>query len=375
MVEKSIAKNMRVYASFIDITKAYDSVILGKLWEILHKKGIDHDLILNIKALYYESELVIRENQEERHIKVNTGLKQGCCLSPHLFNLYIEYVNKQAMKTLSQHGIKISEETFLKYIMFADDCALVSHDIEDLEELLEGFQENYRQYGLEINGAKSEIICFSRDNFTPGTKLRIGSTEKNWKESVKYLGCTIENNGSSRNEIKNKCYRARNIINSLNGIWKSHNINLSTKQRIYMTIIEPTVLYGSENWVLNKNHLDIINATEMVAQRKIAKVTRLDKIRNSTVKNRAQAKGNILDRMFKRRFNWTGHLLRMTDNKLPKMAFKYKNSFKNPRGRPRKTWMDTTKEIMRKSGSSWQEVSYLCQDREKFKNYVQDLFC
>ena len=74
-----------------------------------------------------------------------------------------------------------------------------------------------------------------------------------------------------------------------------------------------------------------------------------------------------------RRLNWTGHLLRMNASKLPIKAFEFKLNIKNARGRPRKTWLDSTKTILAESGISWPEAKELTQNRSEWKKKINEI--
>ena len=75
---------------FIDLEKAYDNVLNNKMLEILQETSIDKCYIRAIKAVYKDASCVIKVNKKlSVPFKVTKGLKQGCCLSPTLFKIYI----------------------------------------------------------------------------------------------------------------------------------------------------------------------------------------------------------------------------------------------------------------------------------------------
>ncbi|XP_020285268.1 golgin subfamily A member 6-like protein 6 [Pseudomyrmex gracilis] len=80
----------KVHALFIDLKAAFDNVDRKKLWKILEKKGISEGLIKRMKNIYAETEVMIRtEKSLIKSFLVNKGVRQGCVLSPTLFNLYV----------------------------------------------------------------------------------------------------------------------------------------------------------------------------------------------------------------------------------------------------------------------------------------------
>ena len=91
IIEKKKTTNMELNLIFIDLTNAYDSVPLNKLWETLDKSTINTGLIEAIKSLYKGSSSKIKiGNLITKGFKVTRGLRQGCSLSPTLFKIYLE---------------------------------------------------------------------------------------------------------------------------------------------------------------------------------------------------------------------------------------------------------------------------------------------
>jgi hypothetical protein len=93
MIEKKKATNRELHLLFIDLTKAYDSIPLNKLWETLDGLAINTRLTEAIKALYEGPSSKIKiGNLITKGFKVTKGLRQGCSLSPTLFKIYLEKV-------------------------------------------------------------------------------------------------------------------------------------------------------------------------------------------------------------------------------------------------------------------------------------------
>ena len=96
---------------FIDYAKAFDCVDHNKLWEILKEMGIPDHLICLLRNLYAGQEATVRTGHGTTDwFQIRKGVCQGCILSPCLFNLYAEYIMRNAGLEEAQAGIKIVGE-------------------------------------------------------------------------------------------------------------------------------------------------------------------------------------------------------------------------------------------------------------------------
>jgi hypothetical protein len=103
---------------FVDYEKAYDSLNRGKLWQILRDEGLPTQLLKATTSLYQNSKISIKYNdgQISEPINTNKGVRQGCGLSPDLFNIYINKAIKEWKQT-TQSGIKLRSGKMTQYYM------------------------------------------------------------------------------------------------------------------------------------------------------------------------------------------------------------------------------------------------------------------
>jgi hypothetical protein len=133
MIEKKKATNRELHFLFINLTKAYDSIPLNKLWETLDGLAINTRLIEAIKALYEGSSSKIKiENLITKGCKVTKGLSQGCSLSPTLFKIYLERVLRNWKRRCQLMGTPI-QNTHVHSFNFANDQILIAQDHDDME--------------------------------------------------------------------------------------------------------------------------------------------------------------------------------------------------------------------------------------------------
>ena len=106
-MEKAREFQKKIYFCFIDYTKAFDCVDQNKLWKILKETGIPDYLTCLLRNLYAGDEATVRTGHGTTDwFQIRKGVIQGCILSPCLFNLYAEYIMRNAELDEAQAGIK-----------------------------------------------------------------------------------------------------------------------------------------------------------------------------------------------------------------------------------------------------------------------------
>ena len=116
--------------------KAFDSVDHNKLWKILKEIGIPDHLTCLLRKLYAGQEATVRTGHGTTDwFQIGKGVHQGCILSPCLFNLYAEYIMRNAGLEEIQAGIKISRRN-INNLRYADDTILMAESEEERKSLL-----------------------------------------------------------------------------------------------------------------------------------------------------------------------------------------------------------------------------------------------
>ena len=135
IIEKAREFQKHIYFCFIDYTKASDCVDHNKLWKILQEMGIPDHLTYLLRNLYAGQEAtVITGHGTTDWFQIGKGVHQGCILSPCLFNLYAEYIMRNAGLYEAQAGIKIARRN-INNLRYADDTTLMAESEEELKSL------------------------------------------------------------------------------------------------------------------------------------------------------------------------------------------------------------------------------------------------
>ena len=135
---REFQKNIHFY--FIDYAKAFDCVDHNKLWKILEAMSIPDHLTCLLRNLYAGQEATVRLDMEQTDwFQIGKGVRQGSILSPCLFNVYAEYIMRNAGLDEAQAGIKIAGRNISNF-RYADDTTLMAES-EELKFLDESERE------------------------------------------------------------------------------------------------------------------------------------------------------------------------------------------------------------------------------------------
>ena len=134
-MEKAREFQKNIYFCFTDSIKSFNCVDHNKLWKILVEMGIPHHLTCLLRNLYTEQEVTVRSGHETTDwFQRGKGVCQGCILSPCLFNLYAEYIMRNARLEEAQAVIKIAGRN-INNLRYADDTTLMAESEEELKSL------------------------------------------------------------------------------------------------------------------------------------------------------------------------------------------------------------------------------------------------
>ena len=155
IIEKYQEHQQELYHVFIDFKKAFDRVWHQALWATMHKYNINKNLIALIEELYSNAtSSVYLDGDIGEWFRTTVGVRQGCLLSPTLFNVFLERIMADALddhkSTVSIGGRCVSN------LRFADDIDGLAGSKEELAELIRRLDESCTKYGMEISAEKNQ---------------------------------------------------------------------------------------------------------------------------------------------------------------------------------------------------------------------------
>ena len=157
VIEKMIETDKVMFMVFIDLEKAYDNVCREKLWRTLFEYGIRGRLLRSIKALYEGERASVKvEGMELKWFGVRKGERQGCTLSPWLFNVFMDNVVREARKECIREVVLSTGTVGL--LMFANDMVMMAETEEALQHNVEAMNETLVRWDLKVNWKKSKVM-------------------------------------------------------------------------------------------------------------------------------------------------------------------------------------------------------------------------
>ncbi|CAF1405230.1 unnamed protein product [Adineta ricciae] len=136
LMKKAREYQEEFYLCFIIYSKAFDCVVHEKLWPVLLEMGVPKHLIILMKNLYTNQQATVKTDYENTNwFNIGKGVRQGCILSPYLFNLYTEHIMTKAEIYETAGGINIGGRN-INNIHFADDTTILAETADDLQYLL-----------------------------------------------------------------------------------------------------------------------------------------------------------------------------------------------------------------------------------------------
>ena len=127
----------------------------NKLWKILNKIGLSDHLTCLLRNLYAGQEATVRTGHGPTDwFQIGKGVRQGCILSPYLFNLYAEYIMRNPGLEEAQAGIKIAGRN-INNLNYADDTTLMAESEEELKSLLMKVREESEKVGLKLQHSEN----------------------------------------------------------------------------------------------------------------------------------------------------------------------------------------------------------------------------
>jgi hypothetical protein len=190
IIERTKKHNLLLFLLFIDYEKAYDNVNRDMLWKVMEEK-IPNSLLKTIKCIYKNTKVNIKFNYDtiSNIIQINKGVRQGCGLSPIIFNVHINNI-LQEFKMVINKGIQLTNRKIINTVLYADDQILMATFEDELQPMAYKLNRIGIKYKMKISGIKTKSMTMC-GNHIQRVKIVINDNPIEQVSDFKYLGYLI----------------------------------------------------------------------------------------------------------------------------------------------------------------------------------------
>ena len=387
IIEEVINHNLPLCATFIDFSKAFDSLLRSKLPNILSSYGIPHQIIKAVMSLYTNTRAtVITPEGLTLEFLTNLGILQGDVLAPFIFIVVLDFIMRNAIRD-SSHGLTINKRKSTRYpaveisdFEFADDIAALSNSVFDNNILCQKISDSAAICGLNINMKKTQFITFNLQDYTndsilpvdksgplrpkphfmSGLSMHLNSIDIEEVADFKYLGAYIRSTAADIRIRKGMAWKA---LNSMNTCWKS-TLSRKTKIRLFKATVESVLLYGCETWTMSAALDCVIDGFYTRLLRRIFGISWKS---HTTNRDLYGALPKLSNTIRDRRLRFAGHIYRHDQQIANTVLFWTPSHGKRKRGHPFLTYVDV---LCKDTGLSVLELKSAMLDRKAWWTIV-----
>lgn len=248
-VNKKKKKKGKLCVFFGDLKSAFDKVNRNKLRDRLKEVKIGRKLRNRILETYEETKNIVRINKElTKEFWTSVGLRQGCPMSPSLFNEYIgdleAYMREGVMGGVVIGNMKIWT------ISYADDIILLANSETELAYMIKRFKKYLKEKELTLSPDKSKVIIFKKGRGQKDTwSWKWGDTKIEEVKEIKYLGYIVQKNGKNDKHVKEVLRKMEICMRSTWSIGEQlFKDSFWRRVKLYQALVESLGLYGAEIW-------------------------------------------------------------------------------------------------------------------------------
>ena len=181
----------------------------------------------------------------------NVGVKQGEPLSPFFFLLYINDLADELRCSIDEN----LDELSICLLLFAEDLVIVAKSPEELQSLINELFVYCQEWNPSVNikKKKTKVVIFEKKKSNNEIAFHYGDNELDIVDSYVYLGINIKNNGTLKPAMELLCNQAIRTVFGMKSIYNFGIMDISTKLKLFDSIIKPILLYGCEIWGFENN--------------------------------------------------------------------------------------------------------------------------
>ena len=245
--QKCRSEGGKIFSCFVDFKKAFDSVPRDLLLKKILDMGITGKFFNILRHIYTTDKACIKLGQSRSDFfNLDIGVRQGCILSPLLFNLFLSDLAKQ-FDTV-EDKLKLGN-VGINSLFWADDLVLFAESKEGLDKLLQILEHYCAENHLLINTKKTKCMIFNRSGRLLRRPFYLNGVKLEMVRNYKYLGFVITPSGEISTGLKDLRDRAfKAYMRIRNDLGPSFNQDILTILKLIDSLIKPILLYASDFW-------------------------------------------------------------------------------------------------------------------------------
>ena len=401
LIESVTAQTCPLAITFIDFTKAFDSVSRPFMFAVLRHYGVPKKIVDAISILYANSCAKVKTPKGEISdpFDITTGVLQGDTLAPYLFIIVLDFVFKMASQS-GNFGFTYCPRKSSRFcakniseLAFADDVAILDNSVSQQQDHINAIEKSASSAGLQIAIKKTQSLLINCNAIQKTGKIKIDNDDnyvmlKNQPLEVvsqfKYLGSLICQNGSALADFQRRKSLALTAFWKFRELWKSSKVNIILKHKIFQTCVCSVLLYGADTWICNQIIFDQLDTFQRKGYRYMLGINWRDHISNDVLYKRLSKE--LMDSfiplsiMLKYRLlTWIGHLLRRKENPLYDVCLQFPIISSRKSGKPKMTYFDSIVSLLHSESAkvrdlnSINQIVALAQNRSGWKNRISSL--
>ena len=239
--------NSKIYSCFVDFKKAFDSIPRDTLLKKLLNYGITGRFFNILRNIYSSDKACIKSgNVRSDFFDLDLGVRQGCVLSPLLFNIFLSDLAK---KFQSLDGKFILGQSSINALFWADDLLILTESEKQLKILLKTLEEYCETNELVINSKKTKCMIFNKNGRLIRSSFTLNGIQLENVRQYKYLGFVLTPSGEINTGLRDLRDRALKAFMAIkNNLGTAFNKEIPTALLLIHTLIKPILLYNSDFW-------------------------------------------------------------------------------------------------------------------------------
>ena len=272
-VASTLEKHSKVFVSYFDVSKAFDTVWINGLFSKLHDMGITGKLWRLMYRTYTDFQCRVRvASNFSDWYPMSCGIHQGGLLSLVKYILFIDELLLDLEKSKLCYTIAHITSSPAGY---ADDLATatVSKHHTDMVHVM--VHEYGRKWRFKFNAAKSAVMVYGENSkvnmFNKKNRVfRLGSEGVKEKDTYDHVGVKMGLFPDDSSRAEEKISKGRKTLNASSGMgFRKNGLSMGTCNVIYWQVVIPTVTFGSEVWILSEKDKELLNSFQTYASKRI----------------------------------------------------------------------------------------------------------